>query len=162
MGFTGDLGREAAALGYALLAGAALGVYYDAFRILRRIFPFGYAMILAQDLLFWLTGAVGIFFGSIIVYEGQLRFLFAAVALAGWGIYAATVGTAVMAVADGIIRAVKWVISLVKRRLIIPMGRRLSPTIDRVRAGSTVVLGKIAVKFVKKQKKDTQKQQIAS
>ena len=100
MGFTGNIGLEAAALGKALLMGGALGIYYDLFRILRRVFRFGYAMILGQDLFFWITGAIGIFFGSVVVYEGQLRILFVLAALAGWGIYAATVGTVLMTVTD--------------------------------------------------------------
>lgn len=162
MGFTGDIGREAAALGYALLAGAAMGVYYDLFRILRRIFPFGYAMILAQDLFFWLTAAVGIFFCSIIVYEGQLRILFVMGALAGWGLYGATVGAAVMAVADTVIRAVRWLFSFFERRLLSPLRRRTLSLFTRAKGRITGVLGNMVRFFVKKKKKRSQNRQIAS
>ena len=121
MDFTGNIALEAAALGKALLAGAALGIYYDLFRILRRVFHFGYAMILGQDLIFWLTGAVGVFFGSVVVYGGQLRILFVLTALAGWGIYAATIGSILMAVVDFVLRLLNRVCGFLFKHAIEPL-----------------------------------------
>lgn len=119
-GFTGDLGLEAAAFGKALLTGAALGLYYDCYRILRRVFRFGYAMVFAQDVIFWLTGAVGVFFASVVVSGGQLRIFFVLTALAGWGIYAATAGSVLMAAVDAAVGLLRVLFAGVNRKLIAP------------------------------------------
>ncbi len=112
---------EAAALGWALLTGAAMGVYYDVFRILRRVFSFGYAMILGQDILFWVSSGVGVFFGSMVVYQGQLRILFVVMALTGFAVYISTVGAAVLYAADFVISIIKKLCSLLLTRLLRPV-----------------------------------------
>ena len=124
-GFTGDLGLEAAALGKALLTGAALGLYYDLYRILRRLFHFGYAMILAQDVIFWVSGAVGVFFASVVVSGGQLRIFFVLTALVGWGIYAATVGSLLMMVVDAVVGVLRAIFRTLKKRLLVPVFTRI-------------------------------------
>lgn len=87
-------------VGQALLAGVVMGIYYDLFRIIRRIFVCSYATIIAQDLFFWVTSAVGMFYFCIWCTGGILRVIFVLAALIGWGIYAATVGAALMAVVE--------------------------------------------------------------
>lgn len=159
MGFTGNIRLEAEALGWALLTGAALGVYYDLFRILRRVFPFGYAMILLQDILFWMSGAVGIFFGSMVVYQGQLRILFVMAALAGWGIYAATVGTVIMAAADRIIWAVKKLFSLLYRYALKPFESRLKKAGQNAKQRFLSSNIKIKSKFRKKKEEYARKKE---
>ncbi|MBE6760218.1 MAG: hypothetical protein E7554_09085 [Ruminococcaceae bacterium] len=134
MGFTGNIALEAAALGKALLAGAALGIYYDLFRILRRVFHFGYAMILAQDLFFWITGAVGIFFCSAVVYGGQLRIIFVCAALVGWGIYSATVGAVLMKVFDFVSGIIRRMLICFARKTIKPLLGKLRPAANRISA----------------------------
>ena len=137
MGFAPDLGTQAAALGMALLTGAALGIYYDLYRILRRVFAFGYAMIVAQDVLFWISGAVGVFFASVVVSGGRLRIFFVLAVFAGWGIYAATAGRVLMKVVDVILLLLRRLCAAVNRRIITPAASRLrvrmQPMIVRVR-----------------------------
>ena len=87
-------------LGQMLLAGAAMGVFYDVFRVLRRFFRFGYSAILAQDILFFCVSAVFVFFTGITLSGGRMRLSYALAALAGWLVYALTAGAAVMFVAD--------------------------------------------------------------
>ncbi len=121
MGVTGDLALEAVFIGKALLTGAALGVYYDLYRILRRVFHFGYAMILGQDLLFWVTGAIGVFFSSMVATGGQLRIVFVLAAFVGWGIYAATVGSVLMIIVDRFLGLFSRVAAVVGEKVISPM-----------------------------------------
>ncbi len=102
-----------------------MGVYYDLFRILRRVFHFSYVMILGQDLLFWLTGAVGVFFSSVVVYEGQLRILFVLASLAGWGIYAATAGSLLMSVVDVALAVLRRLSGFVFRHTFMPLIKRI-------------------------------------
>ncbi len=157
MGFTGNIRLEAEALGWALLTGAVLGGYYDLFRILRRVFPFGYAMILGQDILFWLSSAVGVFFGSMVVYQGQLRLLFVCAALAGWGIYAATVGSLVMSVADGIISVIKKLCAVLFRRVLSPLFNRMRSAFEKIQSRNMLVIIKIKSKFRKKKEEYARK-----
>ncbi len=100
---------ESVTLGEALLTGLVLGIYYDVFRIIRRIIHCGYANIVAQDLFFWSTSAVFTFFVSIKLCDGKVRIIFLAAALAGWMLYMMTVGSIVMFLAERIIRITKRV-----------------------------------------------------
>jgi len=162
MGFTGNIRLEAEALGWALLTGAALGVYYDLFRILRRVFPFGYAMIVGQDIFFWLSGAVGVFFGSVVVYQGQLRILFVLAALIGWGIYAATVGALLMTVADGIIGCTKKISRLMYNKLIFPLVAPAKSLLRRFNPATLFANIKKSSKIRKKKEENARKSKITA
>ena len=108
----------ALALGYMLLAGAAMGVFYDVFRVIRRLFRLSSSMVLAQDVFFFCVSAVFVFFTGITVSGGRMRLSYALTALAGWLLYAMSAGTLVMFIADKI--------ALLARAA----GRRLSPLRD--------------------------------
>lgn len=84
----------------ALAAGVLLGVYYDAFRLLRRVIHFDRVSVAMQDILFWLTSAVYLFFVCIRLNNGYIRIYFVLFALAGWGVYYATVGRMIFVVFD--------------------------------------------------------------
>lgn len=114
--FDTTVAAEGLSLGQALLAGAVMGVYYDLFRILRRVFRFGYATIIAQDCFFWLTSAVGMFFAAIWVSGGTVRIYFVLVALLGWGFYAATVGALLMRIVSGLIAVLRRIYNSTVRR----------------------------------------------
>lgn len=150
-GFTGDLVLEAAAFGQALLTGAALGLYYDLYRILRRLFPFGYAMIAVQDVIFWITGAIGVFFASVVVSGGQLRIFFVLTALVGWAIYAATVGSVLMAVVDVVLKLFGRLWSLLTR-LTRPFTSRVKAALSRLISPVKAFCLQTLQKFSKKTK----------
>ena len=76
---------RAAILGEGLLTGAVMGIYYDFFRIIRRIIRCRYANIVGQDIFFWVTSAFFVFFTMIKLNGGQVRILFVLMVLAGWG-----------------------------------------------------------------------------
>ncbi len=153
MTFNSDLGTEAAVFGYALLTGVALGVYYDLYRILRRIFRWGYAMIVAQDILFWVTGAIGVFFSSMIATGGRLRIFYVLTALAGWGIYALTLGRLLMKLVDGVVRIVGGILSLLNRMLIRPLVSRIRGVAKRFCAGFREKFSRITINLRKKREK---------
>ena len=46
----------------ALLVGVGMGVYYDCFRFWRRMIQCRWPSVALQDLVFWLTSAVAVFF----------------------------------------------------------------------------------------------------
>ena len=55
---------------------------------------------------------------------GQLRIVFVLVTLAGWGIYAATVGSLLMAVVDMVLGWLKRLFGWLKKRVLKPIGAR--------------------------------------
>lgn len=99
----GGLAAEAATLGEALLVGLIVGIYYDIFRIIRRIIHCRYANIVGQDIFFWVTSAIFVFFVTIKLNGGIVRIFFVAAALGGWLLYMATVGAVLMMVVDALV-----------------------------------------------------------
>lgn len=148
-GFGGGLGMEAAVFGQALLTGVVLGVYFDLYRILRRFFRFSYGMVLVQDLLFWLTGAVGVFFASVVVSGGRLRVFFVLTAMVGWGLYAATVGSLLMAVVDVAVKLLRRLFAGVNKTLLSPAASHVRTLIDR----SGVLVREKYAQIIKKKRK---------
>lgn len=84
----------------ALVTGVLLGVYYDAFRLLRRMISFTDISVAFQDIVFWLTSAVYIFFVCVRLNNGYIRIYFVFFALVGWGLYYFTCGKLVFKVLD--------------------------------------------------------------
>lgn len=112
---------ETAALGEALLTGAVLGVYYDVFRIIRRIIRCGYATIVGQDIFFWTTSAIFVFFTCIRLNNGVLRVIFVAAALGGWGLYMATLGSLVMLAADFLVKLFRRAAAGIHKTVFVPV-----------------------------------------
>jgi len=115
-----EIAFESAALGKALLTGAVMGIYYDVFRIIRRIIRCSYANILAQDLFFWVTSAIFVFFVTIKINGGIVRLIFVAAVLGGWMFYMFTVGTLVMSLVDGLVRIARGIIIGLHNKFISP------------------------------------------
>ena len=104
-------------LGQILLVGMAMGVYYDVFRVLRRVLRFSYTAVLAQDVFFFITSALAGFFVCIHLSGGRMRAAYVLAMLAGWAVYAFTVGAVVMFVLDRVIAAVRAAVRLLEKRL---------------------------------------------
>ena len=107
----------------ALLFGAALGVYYDLFRILRVAFPPGRVVAFVEDLFWWgSAGVLTVLFG-IAGLGGQLRLF----ALLGEGIgfllYHLTIGAAVMHLARWLIGLIYALLRLLFRLTLAPVFR---------------------------------------
>lgn len=86
----------------ALLAGVAMGIYYDCFRLLRRWFTFSAFSVAVQDILFWCSAAVGLFFVCLRWNAGFIRVYFVIFALLGWLAYFMTAGRLVFVILDGV------------------------------------------------------------
>ena len=106
-----------------LLLGAAVGCFYDLFRITRVAFVIPALLVLVEDLLFFLFSSI-VLFGFLLENSfGQVRyFILLGVAL-GWTIYYFTVGSLVMKCSARIIRAVRAVVAFLWRPFAW-MGRR--------------------------------------
>lgn len=120
-----EIAFESAALGKALLTGAVMGVYYDVFRIIRRIIRCSYANILAQDLFFWVTSAVFVFFVTIKINGGVVRYIFIAAVLGGWIFYMMTIGALVMSLVDVLVRFARKIFAGLHNKCISPVVERL-------------------------------------
>jgi len=107
--YSQGIAAEAATLGEALLTGIAVGIYYDIFRIIRRIIHCRYANIVGQDIFFWVTSAIFVFFVTIKLNGGIVGIYFVAAVLGGWFIYMVTVGAIVMLVIEWLVRLTRKV-----------------------------------------------------
>jgi spore cortex biosynthesis protein YabQ len=109
----------------ALLLGAALGVVYDVFRVLRIAFPqktaFGRLAIFIEDLLFFTLCAAATFVFLMGAVQGRIRFFLLLGEGLGAVIYYFTVGSLVMKVAQAIIDGVRRVLAFMGRWLVMPL-----------------------------------------
>lgn len=95
--------------------GAAMGIYYDVFRFFRRIFKFSSFSVAVQDLMFWITSAVIVFFICIRLNGGFVRIYFIIFALLGWFVYFKTAGKIIFTIFDFIIGIFNRIFATVKR-----------------------------------------------
>lgn len=102
----------------ALLIGVAMGIYYDVFRFFRRIFKFSSFSVALQDIMFWVTSAVIVFFICIKLNGGFVRIYFIIFALLGWFVYFKTVGKIIFKIFDFIISIFNRIFAMSRRFLI--------------------------------------------
>lgn len=103
-----------ASLLQALAAGVALGIYYDVFRLLRRVARFDRVSVMMQDLIFWLTSAVFVFFVCVKLNNGYIRIYFVMLAMLGWLIYFMTAGKLAFFIFDGFLYFINLVFEKIK------------------------------------------------
>lgn len=106
----------------ALLTGIALGLYYDLFRFVRRIRTFTTLAVAMQDLFFWTTSAIAVFFICITLNNGYIRIYFVFLAFLGWIVHYLTVGKMIFAVFDFLINILLKILNKCKSRLIKLLG----------------------------------------
>ncbi|HWP50893.1 MAG TPA: spore cortex biosynthesis protein YabQ [Clostridia bacterium] len=103
----------------ACLLGAALGVFFDIFRILRRSFGGGTVVVCLQDLFFWLVVGYTTFSFLLRYCDGRLRWFVFCGELIGWVLFRLVLGSWFVALGSGIldliIRLVTGIIKLVLR-----------------------------------------------
>lgn len=77
-----------------VLLGAAMGVVYDCFRVLRIVFPPAAksGAVLVQDIVFWLIYGFAIFCYATFAARGQVRFFIFFGSLIGFVLYILTIG----------------------------------------------------------------------
>lgn len=129
-----------------LLLGAALGLFYDMFRILRLTVPAPSAVVFAEDLIYFVFCAFVTFLFMMNTIYGSVRIFVLLGELLGASLYYFTVGAAVMKAAGALIRAVKWVLRLLYRLFVLPV-IRLFCWVGKKLAGKTAVFSRKAGNF---------------
>lgn len=83
-----------------VLLGAAMGILYDCFRVLRIVFPPAAkkGAVLAEDIIFWLIYGFCIFCFASVTARGQVRFFMFVGSLTGFVLYLVTVGNLIVGV----------------------------------------------------------------
>lgn len=107
-----------ASLVQALLTGLVMGIYYDVFRFLRRIFKFSAFSVAVQDMLFWISSAVAVFFVCVRLNGGFVRVYFVILALTGWWVYYQTAGKFIFILFDAVIKFFGRILDTIKHFLI--------------------------------------------
>ncbi len=103
-----------------MLLGAALGVLYDVFRILRLAFPKGKVVIFFQDLLFFGVAAVATFVFLEGTQSGEIRLFIFIGEILGFVLYYFTVGQIVFKASKSMIAFVKKLLLVLFHILIYP------------------------------------------
>lgn len=116
---------EAAGVAEAAALGILLGIYYDLFRILRRVFCFRYATIVFQDLFFFITSAIPIFFAVCWMCGGIVRIYIVGLVLLSAFLYCSTFGTLVVFMTSGLIKCIGRAMNYVYCRTLRPVAVRL-------------------------------------
>lgn len=115
-----NLEDQAVVFGLVFLCGAAVGVLFDIFRILRREVGAGARLTNVLDALFWVLAAILSSLWLYTVNDGELRwFEFLALA-AGAGIYFAIISPALVFVVRWVIGIIKKVVLFVIKVLLLP------------------------------------------
>ena len=107
--------REFLVFLYSLAAGCALGLYYDVFRILRKIAKSSAFVLFLQDLLFMLSSCAAIILFIYHTNSGRVRFPLLFGICSAFFLYRVTIGETVMCVSDIIISLVKKTVRLFLR-----------------------------------------------
>lgn len=87
----------------ACLLGAALGIFFDFFRILRRSFGGGTGIICLQDLFYWLVVGYATFSFLLRYCDGKLRWFVFCGELLGWVLFRLTLSGWFVALGSGVL-----------------------------------------------------------
>ena len=134
------MGAQALLFLQMVLAGAAIGVLYDTFRVARKCFPHPGWLVQAEDLLFWLVTAFGLFYVLLHYYDGQVRLYALLGAALGMVLYFATLSPPLRKVAVAVVRFLQKVLFAAARILCWPVRvllRLLRPPIRFLRHHAT-------------------------
>ncbi|MBE6905618.1 MAG: hypothetical protein E7476_05065 [Ruminococcaceae bacterium] len=101
--------------------GAALGVCYDVFRILRIAIPHRTVAVVAEDILFFALCAAATFCFLLAAGDGQLRAFIIIGEAVGGILYYCTIGVLIIGIARWIIAAIKWVFHMIWKIFIRPV-----------------------------------------
>ena len=105
----------------AIVLGAGLGVYYDAFRILRIAIPHAPWAVCMEDLLFFLLGGVLTACYLLVTEYGELRLFILVGETIGFILYHCTIGVVVMGAAKGVIGGLRWIGTWIWRLFFAPL-----------------------------------------
>ncbi len=118
---------------YSCLCGAAAGVLYDVFRTLRIILPHNMALVIIEDIIFFLICSLSIISFTSVMARGEFRFYYIIGGVTGFILYFFTLGNIVIK----IIRHLFKIIYLPLKVIFAP-----------IRALYVLMCEKVIVKFV--------------
>ena len=104
-----------------VLVGAAIGLFYDAFRIFRKTAAHTGLAVTLEDLLFWLAATGLTFYYMLHRNYGEIRFFSLVGVAIGILLYFATVSRFVLIVFVAVINYLKRVVATAIRILLIPV-----------------------------------------
>lgn len=103
---SGQIAGEGWFMLHSFLLGAGITLFYDLFRILRRVIPHRTLLLSLEDLIFWVLATAGIFY--LLYYENNGMFRWFAVTGAGLGmlVYRKTLSGPLVELVSSVINAV--------------------------------------------------------
>lgn len=94
-----------------LIAGMAIGLFYDFFRIARKVIPHAGWVVQLQDLLFWVAATIGVFYFMLLRNFGEIRMFAILGVVIGAVLYFYTISKPVLKVSVTVVNFIKRVIS---------------------------------------------------
>ena len=106
-----------------VVMGAALGVVYDCFRVLRILFPHSVKSkaVAVEDIIFWLIYGFCVFCYAAALARGQVRFFIVLGSLTGFVLYIVTVGNLITGIIRRIVTALYKILHKVHSVIIKPI-----------------------------------------
>ncbi|MCL2199571.1 MAG: spore cortex biosynthesis protein YabQ [Defluviitaleaceae bacterium] len=152
-----DMGAQAWLFLSTVLAGAVIGMFYDFFRILRRVATrFNTAwLVQLEDFLFWIIVTLGMFYFMLNQSFGEIRFFSILGTGIGMVLYFATLSRFFVQAGVAVINYVKKVLVTVVRIILLPfrviagwLSPLITPILRKIRSGLSHLAryGKIRMK----------------
>ena len=138
--------------------GAALGAYYDVFRLLRLFVYSGKRQLFFQDVFYFFSCGVFTFLFALAVNSGEVRFFLLAGEAIGWLLYHLTLGALTYHFSSFLVSVLKRLAGWVSRVLFLPVGRLFS-RFGRFLRGRCQKAGAKLKKKPRKSKRDLKEQE---
>ena len=116
-------------------AGAAIGVLYDVFRVLRKTAPHKNPFVQLEDLLFWLITTLLMFYFMLNTHYGEIRFYSIMGTALGMITYFATLSPWVVKIAVALVEFIKQVVATAVKIILLPINillRLLIPPVKKL------------------------------
>lgn len=115
-----SMSEQAALFFSTVLVGAAVGLFYDLFRVMRRTVPHGRVTVQLQDAFFWVAATVLVFYFMLQRNQGDVRWFLLLGTAIGMVLY-------FVGVSRWVVRGLVAVVEFVKRVLAAALGLLLFP-----------------------------------
>ncbi|MCL2287063.1 MAG: spore cortex biosynthesis protein YabQ [Firmicutes bacterium] len=104
-----------------VVAGAAIGLFYDFFRIIRRVAAHSAWVVQLEDVIFWVFATAAMFYFMLNRNFGEIRFFAVIGTACGVMLYFAAISAAVLKVSVTAINFLKQVITAAIRIITLPL-----------------------------------------
>ena len=106
---------------WCLLCGVAIGIIFDIFRIIRRLFTTGTVAAMVEDVIYWILAALVFFLFSLGVSSGEMRYFQFVGAVVGAIIYFATVSRFLIKILLGTINIITVSVVFIAKAVSVPL-----------------------------------------